>query len=65
MQVLIATNEFGKDFWINLLLTFIAYIPGIVHSIYVVSRMDDDLRGQYTILPATLPSAGKSWAPGP
>ncbi len=26
----------GKDFWINLLLTFLGYIPGIVHAVYII-----------------------------
>lgn len=28
----------GKDFWINILLTFLGYIPGIVHAIWVIAR---------------------------
>lgn len=26
----------GRDFWINLLLTFLGYIPGIVHAVYII-----------------------------
>jgi uncharacterized membrane protein YqaE (UPF0057 family) len=26
----------GWQFWINLLLTFLGYIPGIVHGIYII-----------------------------
>lgn len=26
----------GKDFWINILLTFLGYIPGIVHAVWVI-----------------------------
>lgn len=26
----------GRDFWINLLLTFLGYIPGIVHAVWVI-----------------------------
>jgi uncharacterized membrane protein YqaE (UPF0057 family) len=26
----------GKHFWINILLTILGYIPGIIHAIYVI-----------------------------
>jgi uncharacterized membrane protein YqaE (UPF0057 family) len=26
----------GRDFWINLLLTFLGYIPGIVHAVWII-----------------------------
>lgn len=29
---------FGKHFWINILLTLLGYIPGIVHAIYVIVK---------------------------
>ena len=28
----------GKHFWINLLLTILGYIPGIVHAVWVVAK---------------------------
>ncbi|APX10524.1 YqaE/Pmp3 family membrane protein [Tateyamaria omphalii] len=28
----------GKHFWINILLTLLGYIPGIVHAIYIIAR---------------------------
>ena len=28
----------GAQFWINLLLTFLGYIPGIVHAIWVIAK---------------------------
>ncbi len=28
----------GKDFWINLLLTILGYIPGIVHAVWIIAR---------------------------
>ncbi|MBW4650375.1 MAG: YqaE/Pmp3 family membrane protein [Kastovskya adunca ATA6-11-RM4] len=28
----------GTDFWINLLLTFLGYIPGIAHALWVILR---------------------------
>lgn len=27
-----------KHFWINILLTLLGYIPGIVHAIYIIAR---------------------------
>jgi len=29
---------FGKHFWINILLTILGYIPGIVHAVWVVAK---------------------------
>ena len=28
----------GKHFWINILLTILGYIPGIVHAVWVVAK---------------------------
>ncbi|AHM05114.1 Stress induced hydrophobic peptide [Roseibacterium elongatum DSM 19469] len=28
----------GKHFWINVLLTLLGYIPGIVHAVYIIAR---------------------------
>ena len=28
----------GKHFWINVLLTLLGYIPGIVHALYIILR---------------------------
>ncbi|MCX7567711.1 YqaE/Pmp3 family membrane protein [Sulfitobacter sp. F26169L] len=28
----------GKHFWLNILLTILGYIPGLVHAIYIVAR---------------------------
>ena len=28
----------GKQFWINILLTLLGYIPGIVHAVYIIAR---------------------------
>lgn len=33
----------GKHFWINILLTLLGYIPGIVHAVYIIAR-DDTVR---------------------
>ncbi|MEQ6204890.1 YqaE/Pmp3 family membrane protein [Sulfitobacter sp. HNIBRBA2951] len=29
---------FGKHFWLNILLTILGYIPGLVHAVYIVAR---------------------------
>ncbi|WP_254567060.1 YqaE/Pmp3 family membrane protein [Oscillatoria sp. HE19RPO] len=28
----------GRDFWINLVLTFLGYFPGIIHAVWVILR---------------------------
>ncbi|MSU89068.1 YqaE/Pmp3 family membrane protein [Rhodobacteraceae bacterium 2CG4] len=28
----------GKHFWINILLTILGYVPGIVHAVYIIAR---------------------------
>ncbi len=28
----------GVDFWINILLTLLGYVPGIVHAVWVIAR---------------------------
>lgn len=28
----------GKHFWINIILTILGYIPGIVHGVWVVAK---------------------------
>ncbi|MDG4648459.1 YqaE/Pmp3 family membrane protein [Roseibacterium sp. SDUM158017] len=28
----------GKHFWINVLLTLLGYVPGIVHAVYIILR---------------------------
>ncbi|MFX0543703.1 YqaE/Pmp3 family membrane protein [Roseovarius sp. S4756] len=27
----------GKHFWINILLTILGYLPGIVHAVYIIA----------------------------
>ncbi len=29
---------FGLQFWINILLTLLGYIPGIVHAVWVIAK---------------------------
>ena len=26
----------GRDFWINVLLSLLGYIPGIIHAVYII-----------------------------
>ncbi|HET6688900.1 MAG TPA: YqaE/Pmp3 family membrane protein, partial [Rubrobacter sp.] len=33
-----AQSCFGKQFWINILLTLLGYIPGIVHAVWVIAK---------------------------
>lgn len=28
----------GKHFWINIILTLLGYIPGIIHAVWVISK---------------------------
>lgn len=28
----------GPQFWLNILLTLLGYIPGIVHAVYIIAR---------------------------
>ncbi len=28
----------GKAFWINILLTLLGYIPGIVHAVWIIAK---------------------------
>lgn len=28
----------GKDFWINLVLTFLGYFPGLIHAIWIIGK---------------------------
>ncbi len=29
---------FGKHFWINILLTILGFVPGIVHAVWVIAK---------------------------
>ncbi|MDJ0647903.1 MAG: YqaE/Pmp3 family membrane protein [Xenococcaceae cyanobacterium MO_188.B19] len=29
---------FGIDFWINIVLTLLGYIPGIVHAVWIIAK---------------------------
>jgi uncharacterized membrane protein YqaE (UPF0057 family) len=32
------TVGFGGAFWLNILLTILGYIPGIVHAVWIIAR---------------------------
>jgi uncharacterized membrane protein YqaE (UPF0057 family) len=34
----------GKHFWINIVLTLLGYIPGIVHAIYIIAKVGPEPR---------------------
>jgi uncharacterized membrane protein YqaE (UPF0057 family) len=29
---------FGLHFWLNIVLTLLGYIPGLIHAIYIIAR---------------------------
>jgi uncharacterized membrane protein YqaE (UPF0057 family) len=29
---------FGVQFWLNILLTILGYIPGIIHAVWIIAR---------------------------
>ncbi len=29
---------FGGQFWLNILLTLLGYIPGIIHAVWIIAR---------------------------
>ncbi len=33
----------GPQFWINLLLTLLGYIPGIVHAVYIIAKYPKEI----------------------
>ncbi|CAA9582654.1 UPF0057 membrane protein YqaE [uncultured Synechococcales cyanobacterium] len=38
------TVGIGPAFWINILLTLLGYIPGIIHAIWVISKQQEAYR---------------------
>ncbi|MEP0004988.1 MAG: YqaE/Pmp3 family membrane protein [Balneola sp.] len=34
------TVGIGSAFWINILLTILGYIPGIIHAVWVIAKAD-------------------------
>lgn len=35
------TVGLAPAFWINLLLTFLGYIPGIIHAIWIIAKQEE------------------------
>ena len=33
---------FGLHFWINILLTLLGYIPGLIHAIWIITRKTNE-----------------------
>lgn len=38
LGVFLQTGILNKHFWINIILTLLGYIPGIVHAVWVVAK---------------------------
>lgn len=34
------TVGLGKHFWINVLLTLLGFVPGIVHAVWIIAKND-------------------------
>jgi len=32
------TVGFGRQFWLNILLTVLGYLPGIIHAVWIIAR---------------------------
>ncbi|WP_247236960.1 YqaE/Pmp3 family membrane protein [Telluribacter sp. SYSU D00476] len=32
------TVGFGKHFWINIILTLLGFLPGIIHAVWIIAR---------------------------
>ncbi|KAL6770399.1 hypothetical protein ACKKBF_B03675 [Auxenochlorella protothecoides x Auxenochlorella symbiontica] len=54
--VLINRNAFDTHFFINLILTFLAWIPGVIHALWVVFKEPADI-DNYLHDPLTRPGA--------
>ncbi|MDN3669407.1 YqaE/Pmp3 family membrane protein [Echinicola jeungdonensis] len=35
------TVGLGKSFWINILLTLLGFLPGIIHAVWVIAKHND------------------------
>ena len=42
------TVGLGGQFWLNILLTLLGYLPGIVHAVYIIVKRSLDQRGSRT-----------------
>ncbi|WP_215225230.1 YqaE/Pmp3 family membrane protein [Echinicola shivajiensis] len=36
------TVGLGKSFWINILLTLLGFIPGIVHAVWIIAKNSEN-----------------------
>lgn len=34
------TVGIGKSFWINIILTLLGYLPGIIHAVWIIAKHD-------------------------
>lgn len=34
------TKGIGSEFWINILLTILGFLPGIIHAVWVIAKAD-------------------------
>lgn len=34
------TVGIGKSFWINIILTILGYLPGIIHAVWIIAKHD-------------------------
>jgi uncharacterized membrane protein YqaE (UPF0057 family) len=35
---------FGLPFWVNIVLTLLGYVPGLVHAVWIIARYDGSKR---------------------
>lgn len=35
----------GGQFWLNIILTILGYIPGIIHAVYIIITRGDSTKG--------------------
>ena len=49
-------ERLGVQFWINLALTLIGWVPGVIHALYIVLRSESD-REQASGYPRATPQA--------
>ena len=38
---------FGLHFWLNILLTILGYLPGLIHAIWIIASEREARRGQW------------------
>ena len=52
-----------RHFWINILLTILGYIPGIVHAVWIIARTPESQTVRAWQLQLSRPEQEKSSAP--